>query len=45
MHNLKDLGIVPNILYVGKWTSLENEPFRILVMQKLGYNLYELFNQ
>ena len=45
MYSLKELGIVPDLYYVGRWTSLEKEPFRILVMDKLGFNLEELFNR
>jgi hypothetical protein len=45
MYGLRGKGIVPEIYWVGVWTSPEDEPFRILIMDRLGLNLGQLFEQ
>ena len=45
IHSLKGKRIVPQIHHVGEWTAEDGEGFYILVMDRLGENLEQLFNK
>lgn len=45
IHSLRGKGIVPDLYYVSNWINKQNEQFRILIMDRLGENLEQLFNQ
>ena len=45
MHSLRSKRIVPLLHHVGDWNALDGEEFRIMVMDRLGDNLEQLFNK